>query len=137
MDTRDLVTALESVLRPEGERIACAYLFGSHARGAARGSSDVDVAVLFSQEPPHTLEGLGLDLVESMEAAIGRRVDLVALNRAPPDLVHRVLRDGILIAENDHERRVDFEVKSRAEYFDVLPFLNEYRRNAGPRDNRR
>lgn len=137
MDTRDLVTALESVLHPEGDRIACAYLFGSRARGIARESSDVDVAVLFRQEPPHTLEGLGLDIVESMEAAVGGRVDLIALNRAPPDLVHRILRDGILIAENDHECRVGFEVQSRAEYFDILPFLNEYRRNAGPRDDRR
>jgi hypothetical protein len=37
-------------------------------------------------------------------------VQVVVLHAAPTDLVHRVLRDGILVLENDASRRVRFEV---------------------------
>ena len=55
-------------------------------------------------------------------------VDLVVLNRAQPDLIHRVLRDGRLILDRDPGRRIAFEVRSRNDYFDLLPFLRRYRR---------
>lgn len=124
------------VLERQGADLVCAYLFGSEARGEAGAESDVDLAVLFTKEPPPSLDGLGLDIAADLEHALGRNVDLVVLNRASPDLVHRVLRDGILIHEKDHAERVRFEVKSRSEYFDVLPYLREYRRAAGASHDR-
>jgi hypothetical protein len=42
-------------------------------------------------------------------------VDLVVLNAAPVDLVHRVLRDGILLLERDPVERIRFETKARSE----------------------
>jgi hypothetical protein len=122
---------MSEVFERYGSDIVCAYLFGSEARGEAGPDSDVDVAVLFQHEPPLTLDGLGLDLAAALEDVLGRPVDLVVLDRASPDLVHRVLRDGILVYEADRAARVRFEVRSRAEYFDVLPYLQEYRRVAG------
>jgi uncharacterized protein len=108
--------------------LAAAWLFGSQARGTAGPESDLDVGVLFLEDPPRTLEGLHLDLQDDLRGALGRPVDLVVMNRAPADLVHRVLRDGILLVERDRSRRVRFEVKKRAEYFDLLPILEQYRR---------
>ena len=55
-------------------------------------------------------------------------VDLVVLDSAPVDLVHRVLRDGRLLYDDDPSMRVRFEVRSRNQYFDLLPYLREYRR---------
>jgi hypothetical protein len=55
----------------------------------------------------------------------------VILNRAPPDLTHRILRDKIIVYEGDRSARISFEVKARNEYFDILPYLREYRRRAG------
>ena len=78
--------------------------------------------------PPRTREGLGLDLEADLARAVGRRVQLVVLNRAPVDLIHRVLRDGILLKESDPSARIRFEVKARREYFDLLPILRRYRR---------
>jgi uncharacterized protein len=112
--------------RPNG--LAAVYVFGSVGRGDARADSDVDVAVLYRNDPPATLEGLPLDLEGELERLLGLPVDVIALNRAPVDLVHRVLRDGALILEADREARIRFEVKSRAEYFDLLPTLELYRR---------
>ena len=50
------------------------------------------------------------------------------LETAPPDLVHRVLRDGVLVLEADRSRRVEFEVAARREYLDLVPVLEQYRR---------
>ena len=52
----------------------------------------------------------------------------MVLNRAPADLVHRILRDGILMLERDRNARIAFEVQRRNEYFDLLPILKRYRR---------
>ena len=124
-----LSASLARALGTEDSGLACAYLFGSVARGEDRPDSDVDVAVLFRADPPRTLAGLHLDLADRLTAALGgRRVDLVVLNRAPVDLVHRVLRDGELVLERDRSARIRFEVRARNEYFDLLPYLEAYRR---------
>jgi predicted nucleotidyltransferase len=107
---------------------AAVFLFGSTARGTRRPTSDVDLGVLFAEDPPHTLDGLHLDLAGDLEDLLGLPVQLVVLNHAPPDLVHRVLRDGVLVLDRDPSRRVRFTVKSRNEYFDLLPHLERYRR---------
>lgn len=100
---------LEEYFRANPRGIAAVYLYGSVARGTASGSSDVDVAVLFERDPPRTLEGLHGDLAKTLDERLNRTVDLVILNHAPVDLVHRVLRDGILVcaanpglAESEH-----------------------------------
>ena len=126
--------AIESRLREfltanaEREGIAAAYLFGSVARGTARPESDVDVGVLYSEEPPATLQGLGLDLEGELEGILDQPVQVVVLNRAPVDLVIRVLRDGKLLVDQDRSRRVRFEVRSRNDFWDLEPTLRRYRR---------
>ena len=73
--------------------VTAAYLFGSVARGTSGDRSDVDVAVLYAATPPATLEGLPLDLAGHIERLVKRPVQVIVLNTAPADLVHRVLRD--------------------------------------------
>jgi predicted nucleotidyltransferase len=130
MDRVRIVDVLHAYFAARGSSIVCAYLYGSVARDQARASSDVDVAVLFPDTPPSTLEGLAFDIAGEIERLVGKPVDLVVLNRASPDLVHRVLRDGIIVHESDAGARIRFETRKRAEYFDVLPYLQEYRRSA-------
>ena len=109
--------------------VAAAWVFGSEARGTARAASDVDVAVLLKRDTDRTLlDSVPAALEEDLTRVCGgRRVDVVLVNRASPDLVHRVLRDGVLVAEHDRSRRVAFEVKKRNEYFDLKPHLDRYR----------
>jgi predicted nucleotidyltransferase len=130
----ELIAKLKDALaaRPD---VIVAYLFGSAARGEFRASSDVDVAILV-EEPPLsppkrlTLASMGSGLQADLQEAVGRSVDLVTLNHASPDLIHRVLRDGVLLSERDRSARIRFEVEARNAYFDVLPFLNRYREAA-------
>ena len=110
------------------EDVLSAYLFGSVARGTATGASDVEIAVLLASDPPRTLDGLHLQLEGELERALGLPVQLVVLNRAPCDLIHRVLRDGILVVDRDPSARIRFEVDARNRYFDLQPFLRRYRR---------
>ena len=66
-------------------------------------------------------------MATSLEPKLKRPVDVVVLNRAPADLVHRVLRDGVLVLESDRRARVAFEVRARARYFDLEPLRRAYR----------
>jgi predicted nucleotidyltransferase len=125
---RTVLQQLQAFFNRDHAGIVCVYVYGSVARGEAHGASDVDVAVLYAQEPPPTLAGLGLELGSTLERLLGKPVDLVILNRAPLDLIHRVLRDGILVCESDPSSRIRFEVQARSAYFDLLPYLHQYRR---------
>lgn len=127
MSTEEIERRVREALLDEACPPSCAWLFGSLARGDAHSHSDVDIAVLFGRPAPSTLAGIGLELEGRLEDRLGRAVDLVVLDRAPVDLVHRVLRDGALLFERDPAARVEFEVRSRREYFDLLPYLREYR----------
>ena len=130
--TRDQIEArLRAVLAAQSD-VTAAYLFGSVARGTAKRTSDVDVAVLLTVEPPRTVDGLRLGLEGEVERALGLSLQLVVLNRAPCDLIHRVLRDGILLLDRDPGTRIRFEVDARNRYFDLQPFLRRYRRLPSP-----
>ncbi len=108
--------------------IVAAYLFGSTATGTARPDSDVDVAVLYRAAPPPTLDSGVFDLEADLSRHLGKEAQLVVLNGAPVDLVHRVLMQGRLVLDRDKSARIRFEVESRNEYFDLLAFLRRYRR---------
>jgi uncharacterized protein len=123
---------LEATLRQMADsapaEIVAAYLFGSRARGTARESSDVDLAVLLRSRPVARLSNVAREFEASVERVLRRPVDVVVLNTAPADLVHRVLRDGMLVLDRDRSARIRFEVQSRNEYFDLAPLRRLYRR---------
>lgn len=104
------------------------YLYGSVARGEGGPTSDVDLGFLYTTPPARTLLEQPFQIEADLTAAVGRPVQIVVLNDAPPDLVHRVLSDGELLVERDRGRRIAFEVASRNRYWDLLPILREYRR---------
>jgi len=129
MDTNLIETAVRGRCAKRRDVVAV-YLHGSRARGTARASSDLDVAVLYTETPPPGLAALSLPLEAELEQDLGVPVQVLTLNTAPPDVAHRVLRDGVLLLERDASARVAFEIRARNEYFDVKPYLDEYRRPA-------
>ena len=73
-----------------------------------------------------------LDLEGDLERLLGMPAQVVILNRAPADLVHRVLRDGKLLVDRNPSVRIAFEVRARNEFFDLKPVLDRYRAVRGP-----
>jgi len=130
MQREEIVSTVVDFLAGMPDEVVCAYLFGSTARGETGSASDLDVAILLRRDPPATLESRKFSLATELERRIGVAVDLVILNDAPADLVHRILRDGRLLLDRDKSRRVRFEVKSRNAYFDLQPILKRYRAGA-------
>lgn len=96
--------------------VRLAYLFGSLAGGRARPSSDVDLALLFKDDPaPATLDRL----TEDLEDAAGRAVDLVDLAKAPPLLAHQVVSKGSCLVCHDPSERAAFETRTILRYLDT------------------
>ena len=123
--------SIETILRDffrDRSAFVAVYLFGSHARGTARADSDVDLGLLYANPPDSTLHAQPFELEAELSQLLDKRVSCTILNTAPPDLVHRVLRDGKIVSETDTSRRIQFEVQARNEYFDILPTLMQYRK---------
>lgn len=128
MNRQQIEERATEVLATAGPELVAAYLFGSVSRDTATGESDVDIGILLQSTPPGRLQDLRSALEGLLERALGRSVQVVVLNQAPADLVHRVLRDGRLLVDRDRGARIRFEVRTRNEYFDLMPTLNRYRR---------
>jgi predicted nucleotidyltransferase len=122
----DLVARLRDACESAPDAIIAVYLFGSIARGDARRASDLDVGVLSTDARPPDSSVLE-SLRDRLETVSRKTVDLVVLETAAPDLVHRVLRDGVVLLDRERARRIAFEVRSRNEYFDLEPVRRLYR----------
>jgi predicted nucleotidyltransferase len=128
VDATTVEARLKAFFEDDPRGAFAVYLYGSVARGQARPDSDVDIGVLFATDPPATLEAPQFAIEAALERLLASPVQVVALNRAPADLVHRVLRDGRLVLDRDRSARIRFEVRSRNEYFDLAPIRRLYRR---------
>ena len=119
-----LTERLVGVLDPL-EEILEAYLFGSHARGRAQRHSDIDIAV-YVDEAKADDSGFGYraHLTTELMAGLGcNDVDVVVLNRAPPLLYHRVLRDGVRLLSRDLRATTTREGRAVSRYCDFVPQL--------------
>jgi uncharacterized protein len=118
--------AIREVLLKD-DRVAFALVFGSTARGEETPFSDVDVAV--GLRAGTTLDAMAIgELVSRLEVVVGRNVDLVILNEAPPALAYRVFRDGRLILEVDRKARIERQVRAILDYLDWKPIEDRFTR---------
>ena len=134
---QDLTGRLVELLDPR-EEILEAYLFGSHARGQAQPHSDIDVAVYIDDaRAADTGYGYPAHLTTDLMAGLGLNdVDVVVLNRAPPLLYHRVLRDGVRLLARDLRATTTREGRAVSRYCDFVPQLakmESVRRSAAAR----
>ncbi|MBI3761042.1 MAG: nucleotidyltransferase domain-containing protein [Chloroflexi bacterium] len=130
LSIESLAPGLADVFAPHP--IAAAYIFGSAARGQMTPFSDIDVALLLTAGCVAKSDHLKFEL--SLEAEIAERcglseTDVRIINDAPLIVRGRVLTEGVLLYVRDDEFRIDFETRTRTEYFDFLPAV-EYLREA-------
>jgi len=115
---------------PSAPDVVSVYLFGSVAEGRAHRESDVDLAVLLAWTSHATAAerfDAGIRLAGAVQGKLGRTVDLVVLNDAPPLLGRHAVTRGRRILCRD--ARVDHEyvrnVQLRAA--DLEPWLRRMR----------
>ena len=114
-----MLDALRHALECEPD-VANAVLFGSRARGSARASSDVDVAVELTAGAARDPLALG-DLAARLESAVARPISLVLLDEAPPPLAYRIFRDGRVLVERDRAALVTRKARAILDYLDFRP----------------
>lgn len=112
------------------EGVVAAMLIGSQARGEAGSLSDVDVGIWHERglDPSRRLS-LQLSLASAATRALNSdEVDVVMLNRAPPLLRQRAIRDAVRLVERDHDERVRMETRAILQYLDTIPLRAEIAR---------
>ena len=102
--------------------VVLAYLFGSEAKGTANRESDIDIAVLLSDQIPQAEYGQRVVDLNTELIGIFRRgaVDVALLNTAPPLLAFQVVRHGVVIYD-PHHRYVSFYIDTFNCYADTQP----------------
>ncbi|HEX7714494.1 MAG TPA: nucleotidyltransferase domain-containing protein [Bacillota bacterium] len=130
MINRQILQKLTSYFLERGE-LSAAYLFGSHVKGKNRPHSDLDLAVLFDPKlDVFQRFDNKLQIANDLEESLNVKIDLVDLESADLFFIHQIMLDKLLIYEKDRERRVEFEVKARRDFFDRQHFYDLYYREA-------
>lgn len=71
------------------------WVFGSHARGESKESSDLDLLVEFNRRGCSLLEFVGLE--QEIGDRLGLRVDLVDRQALRPEIAPHALRDAVAV----------------------------------------
>ena len=102
--------------------VLLAYLFGSEAKGSTNRESDIDIAVLLSDQIPQAQYGQRVVCLNSELIGIFQRdaIDVALLNNVPPLLVFEVVRYGVVIYD-PQQRYVSFYIDTFNRYADTQP----------------
>jgi len=118
MNLEDSVAAVRDALLAD-ERVSAAILFGSAAKGVARASSDLDVALVArSARDAAGIDAQYLDLVGRLTRAAGRDVQLVLLDIAEPVLGRQAFLGARVLFDREPSRTAEVLERILLEYFD-------------------
>lgn len=97
-----------------------AVLFGSHARGTAEESSDVDIALRFPEEMSEAERFRRRNRIDAdLQSYADGFVDVSDIESLPTHVAHAALRDGVRVVGDEREvnaykKRVDTEYDASA-----------------------
>lgn len=118
MDLEASIAAVKEALLAD-ERVGAALLFGSAARGVARPTSDLDVAVLArSAQAADSLDADYLELLGQLVRVAERDVHLVLLERADPVLARQAFAGARVLFDRDPSRTAKALERVLLQYFD-------------------
>jgi predicted nucleotidyltransferase len=123
-----LLNKIKEVLEKDKE-VLFGYLYGSSTSQSIPVGSDIDVAVYLK---PSAIKSYIRKEEELISALIARlhndKIDLRILNTLPFLLQYNILKEGIPIFVRDESERVDFEIRVMNRFFELKPYLDEYKR---------
>ena|SRR6056297_105278 len=113
------------------KEILAAYIFGSFNTDRFNQNSDLDLALIYSQELDKFKRfDLKLELMAGLEKLIKLEVDVVDFENVDLKLKHQIL-DGKLIFCSDQSRRVELEKRAILNYIDMRKFYKINDQNLG------
>jgi len=109
------------------QEVLFAYLYGSFVYADLLGG-DIDLAVYLKSADIKTYvrkeEELTYNITIKLHAG---KIDLRILNVLPLLLQYNILKEGILLFVRDERERVDFETRVMERFFELKPYLDEYK----------
>jgi hypothetical protein len=108
--------------------ILFAYVYGSAVYDPELPGGDIDLAVYLKpsdmKEYIKKEAALTAFLISRLDTD---QIDLRILNVLPLILQYGILKEGILVLSRDETERVDFETSVMIRFFELKPYLDEYR----------
>ena len=122
-----LIDRLRKALGHE-EDILFAYLYGSAVYDPNLSMGDIDVAVYLKAADMKQYISKEEELTAFLTSKLHTdELDLRILNGLPLVLKYSILKDGKLLFSRDELQRVDFETSVMVRFFELKPYLDEYR----------
>jgi Predicted nucleotidyltransferases len=101
------------------EEVQAIYLFGSHAKGNARPTSDIDICVIANKNVTKSVKG-------EIMANSSRSIDISIFWDLPPVIRFRVFRDGKPLYAKDELSLQRLKVDTLKSYLDIQPMIKRH-----------
>ena len=124
-DKQDLINTISNIFRTKKD-IVFAYIFGSFI--SKDEFKDIDIGVYIDNIETATILNYEMKLELESEDILGIPVDIRIINNAPISFVYNILKDKIVMIDNNIDLRSDFEGLVYKKYFDFQYFRKEYLR---------
>jgi len=122
-----LLSALKEEIKGD-PNILFAYLYGSYVYDIIHCDSDIDVAVYLTPSEMNEYLKMEKRILSSLIDKIHTdKIDLRIINTLPLILQYQILKEGIPILIKDEQARVDFETQVMIRFFELKPYIDEYR----------
>ncbi|GAB4405833.1 MAG: hypothetical protein OHK0032_00530 [Thermodesulfovibrionales bacterium] len=115
MDTQGILSGIKAFLDNRME-ILLAFVFGSFTEERLTEESDVDVAILFKDNPDLSLL---TEIMDGISKITGRETDVVVLNNASPIIKMQVLKKGQTVKKANDSIYNEFFLRTVREYDDL------------------
>lgn len=123
----DLAQQLRGILQ-DVKDISFAYLYGSASHDPAVPGGDIDIAVYLKPSDTQEYVEKEAELTALLVSKLGTDdIDLRILNVLPLVLQYDILKEGMLLLSRDEAERVEFETSVMIRFFELKPYLEEYR----------
>lgn len=107
------------------EDILLVYLYGSQAKGTAKVSSDIDLAILTKKNGRDPFD-IQIDAMDELVKITKREVEVQNLRSVEISFAHRVISEGKLLFARSLEDKVSYETYVLRTYFDLKPLYKEF-----------
>ena len=108
--------------------ILFAYVYGSAVYDPELPGGDIDLALYYKPSDMREYVRKEAELTAFLISQLDTdEIDLRILNVLPLVFQYSILKEGILVLSRDETERADFETRVMIRFFELKPYLDEYR----------